>query len=76
MQARELERKAGKINIYDFGTWQANFRETFGSDWNTVLAWLPIGKSLGSGYDWPINKRNFEKLQRINAQLRMPNNGL
>lgn len=76
MQARELERKAGKINIYDLGSWQTNFRETFGSDWNTLYAWLPIGKSSGTGYEWPINKNNFDKLQAINAQLRAPSSGM
>ncbi|KAK9893937.1 zf-DHHC-domain-containing protein [Cystobasidium minutum MCA 4210] len=72
---RDLERKAGKINIYDLGTWQANFMETFGSDWNTVLAWIPVGKSNGSGYEWPVNKRHFEKLKAINEQLRLPSSG-
>jgi hypothetical protein len=76
MQKRELERKAGRINIYDLGTWQANFRETFGANWNSIYAWLPIGKSEGSGYDWPVNRRAFEKLHSINAQLRTPSSGI
>lgn len=73
---RDLERKAGKINIYDLGTWQANFKEAFGSDWNSLMAWIPVGKSNGSGYEWPINKRNFDRLQTINAQLRLPSAGV
>lgn len=76
MQKKDLERKAEKINIYDLGSWQANFKETFGSEWNSILAWIPIGKSSGSGYDWPINKKNFDRLAGINAQLRLPNTGI
>jgi len=67
---RQLEKKAGKINIYDLGFSAQNFKQAFDSDWNHLASWVPVGGSLGNGYEFPVNKRKLVKLQRLNEQLR------
>lgn len=75
-QRRELERTAGKINMYDLGTASANFSEVFGADWTSWRAWLPIGIGKGTGYEYPVNKAKFARLQRINELLKGPSSGV
>lgn len=69
-QRRQLEKKAGRINIYDLGSSSANLLEAFGSKWNAWHTWIPVGISRGTGYEFPVNKQNLRKLMKINEQLR------
>jgi len=66
---RQLEKKAGKINIYDLGFSSHNFKQAFGSDWKQPISWIPVGGSLGNGYEYPVNKRKLVKLQKLNDHL-------
>lgn len=68
---RTLERKAGQINIYDLGTSAKNLHQVFGPQplwhWRTFL---PIGHGIGNGHDFPVNRAKYERLRRLNDQLR------
>lgn len=70
LEIRQLEKKAGKINIYDLGTSSANFREAMGGGWREWQSWVPLGGSRGDGYAFPVNKRKYLKLMRLNEKLR------
>jgi hypothetical protein len=68
---RGLERKAGQINIYDLGTSARNMHQVFGAQpflhWRTFV---PIGYGIGNGQDFPVNRAKYERLRRLNEQLR------
>lgn len=68
---RELERKAGKINIYDLGTSAKNLHQVFGAQplWHW-RSFAPIGYGMGNGHDFPVNRAKYERLRRLNDQLR------
>ena len=68
---RTLERKAGQINIYDLGTSAKNLHQVFGPQplwhWRTFV---PIGYGIGNGHEFPVNRAKYERLRRLNEQLR------
>ena len=70
LQRSQLERKAGQINIYDLGTASRNFVEAFGGTWYDPKSWLPVGRSRGTGYEYPVNKGNLKRLRRLNEELK------
>jgi len=70
LQRRQLEKKAGRINIYDLGLSGLNFEQAFGAKWYEWKAWVPVGRSKGNGYDYPVNKRKFMALSKLNEQLK------
>ena len=72
---RALEKQAGQINIYDLGLSSRNFEQAFGSKWYQPRSWIPVGRGLGSGYAWPVNRAKLEKLRRINTELRKSRDG-
>ena len=74
LQRRQLERKAGQINIYDLGTYARNFEEVFGGKWYQIRSWVPLGRSRGSGYEYPVNKGKLNRLRRLNDELRYAGN--